>query len=65
MVRGGGYMEARKRVSDIRWGWAVAQINNIVNEQIERIDKNDKLTPEVKAEKIDEAERAWQRIMQG
>ena len=65
MVRRGRYMETGKKISDIRWGWALAQINNIVNDHIERIENNKELSVKGREELISNAETAWQRIIQG
>jgi hypothetical protein len=58
-------MEAEKRVVDIKWGWAVSQINAIVNEAMTRIDKDDTLEPCEKTKRLNEIEKAWQRILIG
>jgi len=58
-------METGKKISDIRWGWALAQINNVVNDHIERIESNKELSVKGREELISNAEAAWQRIIQG
>lgn len=58
-------MEAEKRVVDIQWGWAVSQINAVVNEAMTRIDKDDTLEPSEKTKRLNEIEKAWQRILIG
>jgi|TARA_R110000744_G_C19325608_1_gene558035 hypothetical protein len=58
-------METGKKISDIRWGWALAQINNIVNDHIQRIESNKELSVKGREELISNAETAWQRIIQG
>ena len=58
-------MEAIKRVSDIEWGWAISQINSVVNLTLLAIDLDDTLKPEEKRKRLDDVEKAWQRILQG
>jgi ribosomal protein S3AE len=58
-------METQKRVGEIRWGEATAVINRVVNEQLTAIEKDDTLEPETKKLKVNEIERAWQRILVG
>ena len=65
MVCGGGHMEADKRVSDIEWSWAVSQINDAVNQTLSLIETDATLKPEAKRQRLNEVEKAWQRILQG
>ena len=65
MVRRGGYMEANKRVSEIDWSWAVSTINRVVNLQMTAIENDDSLDKETKKLKVNELEKAWQRILTG
>ena len=65
MVRGGRHMEADKRVSDIEWTWAVSQINDVVNQTLTLIEKDATLKPEAKRQRLNEVEKAWQRLLQG
>ena len=65
MVCGGGHMEASKRVSDIEWTWAVSQINHVVNQTLTLIEKDAALKPEEKRQRLNEVEKAWQRLLQG
>jgi HEAT repeat protein len=58
-------MEAEKRVSDINWSWAVAQINQVVNEAMTQIEKDDTLNAYDKNKRLNEIEKAWQRILSG
>ena len=58
-------METQKRVSEIRWGEATAVINRAINEHLTAIEKDDTLEPEAKKLKVNEIERAWQRILVG
>ena len=58
-------MEAEKRLSDIDWSWAVSQVNKAVNEQMTLIEKDDTLEKDVKRQKVNELEKAWQRILLG
>jgi hypothetical protein len=58
-------MEAEKRVSDINWSWAVAQINQVVNEALTQIEKDDSLDAYAKNKRLNEIEKAWQRILTG
>jgi len=58
-------MEAEKRVREIRWSEAVAVINRTINEQLTAIEKDDTLEPEAKKLKVNEIEKAWQRILIG
>jgi hypothetical protein len=65
MVRGGGYMEAEKRVSDIEWSWAVSTINQVVNEALDKAEKDPELKPKARLQRSLEIEKAWQRNLQG
>jgi hypothetical protein len=58
-------MEAEKRLSDIDWSWAVSQVNKAVNEQMTLIEKDATLKPDIKKQKVNELEKAWQRILLG
>ena len=58
-------MEADKRVSDIGWTWAVSQINDVVNQTLTLIEKDATLKPEAKRQRLNEVEKAWQRLLQG
>jgi hypothetical protein len=58
-------MEANKRVSEIDWGWAVSTINRVVNLQMTAIENDDSLDKETKKLKVNEIEKAWQRILTG
>jgi hypothetical protein len=58
-------MEADKRVSDIEWTWAVSQINDVVNQTLTLIEKDATLKPEAKRQRLNEVEKAWQRLLQG
>jgi hypothetical protein len=58
-------MEADKRVSDIEWTWAVSQINHVVNQTLTLIEKDAALKPEEKRQRLNEVEKAWQRLLQG
>jgi len=64
MVCGGGHVEADKRVSDIEWTWAVAQINDVVNDKLKRLNVG-QLTEKESALLSNNVEKAWQRILQG
>ena len=64
MVCGGGHVEADKRVSDIEWTWAVAQINDVVNDKLKRLNVG-QLTEKESALLRNNVEKAWQRILQG
>lgn len=66
MVCGGRYMEAsNERVSDIRWPWAVSQINEVVNQALTLIEKDDTLNTDEKRKRLNDVEKSWQRILQG
>jgi hypothetical protein len=65
MVCGGGLVEANKRVSEIQWAWAVSQINTVVNQALTRIEADEWGSVEEKRTKLNEIEKAWQRILQG
>ena len=65
MVRGGGYMEAEKRVSDIEWSWAVSTINQVVNEALDKAENDPELKRKARLQRSLEIEKAWQRILQG
>ena len=58
-------MEANKRVSEIDWSWAVSTINRVVNLQMTAIENDDSLDKETKKLKVNELEKAWQRILVG
>jgi len=58
-------MEAEKRVSEIDWSWAVSQINRVVNETMLQIEKDDTLNAYDKNKRLNEIEKAWQRILSG
>ena len=58
-------MEAEKRLNEINWSWAVAQINAVVNETMTRIEKDDSLDAYAKNKRLNEIEKAWQRILSG
>ena len=58
-------MEADKRVSEIDWSWAVSQINRVVNETMLQIEKDDTLSAYDKNKRLNEIEKAWQRILSG
>ena len=65
MGGGGRHREADKRVSDIEWTWAVSQINDVVNQTLTLIEKDATLKPEAKRQRLNEVEKAWQRLLQG
>ena len=58
-------MEAEKRVSDINWSWAVSQTNQVVNEALTQIEKDDSLDTYARNKRLNEIEKAWQRILTG
>jgi len=58
-------MEADKRVSEIDWSWAVSQINRVVNETLLNIEEDDTINPDDKKKRLNEIEKAWQRILGG
>ena len=58
-------MEADKRVSEIDWSWAVSQINRVVNETLLNIEEDDTMNPDDKKKRLNEIEKAWQRILSG
>ena len=58
-------MEADKRVNEIDWSWAVSQINRVVNETMLQIEKDDTLSAYDKNKRLNEIEKAWQRILSG
>jgi hypothetical protein len=58
-------MEADKRVSEIDWSWAVSQINKVVNETLLNIEEDDTMNPDDKKKRLNEIEKAWQRILGG
>jgi len=58
-------MEAEKRVSEIDWSWAVSQINRVVNEAMIKVEEDDTMKPERKRERLNEIEKAWQRMLNG
>ena len=58
-------MEANNRVREIDWSWAVSTINRVVNLKMTAIEKDDSLDKETKKLKVNELEKAWQRILTG
>ena len=58
-------MEAEKRISEIDWSWAIAQVNKAVNNQMTAIENDATLEAEAKKLKVNELEKAWQRILTG
>ena len=58
-------METEKRVNEIDWSWAVAQVNKAVNYQMTAIENDATLEAEAKKLKVNELEKAWQRILTG
>ena len=58
-------MEANNRVSEIDWSWAVSTINRVVNLQMTAIENDDSLDKETTKLKVNEIEKAWQRILTG
>lgn len=58
-------MEAQKRINEIDWSWAVAKVNTAVNNQMTAIENDATLEPEAKKLKVNELEKAWQRILTG
>jgi hypothetical protein len=58
-------MEASKRVSDIKWTWAVSQINDVVNQTLTLIEADENTSPEEKRTRLNDVEKSWQRILRG
>ena len=58
-------MEAEKRINEIDWSWAIAQVNKAVNNQMTAIENDATLEAEAKKLKVNELEKAWQRILTG
>ena len=58
-------MEANTRVSDIKWTWAVSQINKVVNQTLVSIEKDSTLKLDEKRQRLNDVEKSWQRILQG
>lgn len=58
-------METQKRVSELRWGEATAVINRVINERLTAIEKDDTLDSKAKKIRVNEIEKAWQRILVG
>lgn len=58
-------METQKRVSELRWAEAMAIVNRVVNERLTAIEKDDTLDPKAKKIRVNEIEKAWQRILVG
>lgn len=58
-------MEAQKRVTEIRWAEAIAVVNRVVNERLTAIEKDDTLDSKAKKMRVNEIEKAWQRILVG
>jgi hypothetical protein len=58
-------MEAKKRVGEIDWSWAVSKVDGAMNEQMTAVENDATLKPEEKKLKVRELEKAWQRILRG
>jgi hypothetical protein len=58
-------MEANKRVREIMWSEAISIVNRAINLQMTAIEKDDSLDKETKKLKVNELEKAWQRILVG
>ena len=65
MVRGGGYMEAEKRIDEMSYSWCVNRINKLVNVTLVKIAKDESLTIEDRQKQSLEIEKAWIRILRG
>ena len=65
MVRGGGYMEAEKRVEEMSYTWSISRINRLVNITLVQIAKDESLSEKDKQQQTLEVEKAWQRILRG
>jgi|TARA_R110000823_G_scaffold280535_1_gene398703 7,8-dihydro-6-hydroxymethylpterin-pyrophosphokinase len=65
MVRGGGYVEAEKRIEDIQYSWAISTINKVVNEALNVVEADTNLKPKERLQRVLEIEKAWQRILIG
>jgi hypothetical protein len=65
MVCGGGYVETDKRISDVNWEWAVKQVEDVVNDRVQRLENDHVLTfAERELLKLN-IRRAWARILVG
>jgi len=47
------------------WSMAVSTVNDVVNETLNRIEKDDTLEPDEKRKRLYDVEKAWQRILRG
>ena len=58
-------METDKRISDVDWKWAVKQVEDVVNDRIQRLGRDQVLTfAERELLKLN-IEQAWKRILAG
>ena len=58
-------METDKRISDVNWEWAVKQVEDVVNDRIQRLGNDQVLTfSERELLKLN-IKRAWARILVG
>ena len=58
-------METDKRISDVNWEWAVKQVEDVVNDRIQRLGNDQVLTFAERELLKSNIEQAWKRILAG
>ena len=58
-------METDKRISDVDWKWAVKQVEDVVNDRIQRLGRDQVLTFAERELLKSNIEQAWKRILAG
>ena len=58
-------METDKRISDVDWKWAVKQVEDVVNDRIQRLGNDQVLTFAERELLKSNIEQAWKRILAG
>ena len=58
-------METDKKVVDIEWKWAVKQVEDVVNDRVQRLGNDQVLTFAERELLKSNIEQAWKRILAG
>jgi len=58
-------VETNERVSDVDWAWAIAQIDDVITDKMERLLSTPHITDNESKLLRKNIEKAWQRILQG
>ena len=58
-------METDKRISDVNWEWAVKQVEDVVNDRVQRLENDHVLTFAERELLKSNIEQAWKRILVG